>query len=271
MRDNGRHMYRFLLSPKWLFGHGLVAVAVLGFVSLGFWQLDRHEQRSARNALVAERMQAPPADLAAVADKAGEDLAYRRVRLSGRYLPAGEVLLTPRSWNGQPGHHVLTPLATDDGWAVLVARGWVPFALDSPPVAEAAPPRGQVRVSGLVFPDEPATRFAPAIPSEGELIRVSRVDVERLQRQIDVPLRPYYVQLAEQTPATVGELPRSADPPELTAGNHLSYAVQWFLFAAVVALGYPALIRRTALDEVRERPGDGISPVPIEAGNPSKG
>lgn len=240
-------MYRFLLTPKWLIGHVLVlAIAVL-FVSLGLWQLDRHEQRTARNALVAERMSVPPADLGEAGEADG-DLAYRRVSLSGRYLVEDEILLTPRAWQGRAGHHVLTPLVTDDGHAVLVVRGWVPFALDTPPIAAAAPPDGEVHVTGLLFPDEPPARFAPPIPAEGHLTSVSRVDVERLQRQIDEPLRPYYVQLEEQDPPATGDVPLLVEPPELSAGNHFSYAVQWFLFAGVGLVGYPALIRRTAQD-----------------------
>lgn len=256
-------MYRFLLSPRWLVGHVIVAAVAVLFVNLGLWQLDRHEQRTARNALVAERMSAPAGDLDELAGLPADDLAYRRVRLSGRYLADEELLLTPRSWNGQPGHHLLTPLATDDGQAVLVVRGWVPFEVTDPPVAEAAPPEGPVRVSGIVFPDEPPTRFAPSVPEDGELSRVSRVDVERLQRQVDRPLRPFYVQLEEQTPAVAGRLLQPAELPELSGGNHLSYAVQWFLFTAVGLVGYPALIRRAAHDrDAAAADGEEVQPTP---------
>ncbi|MEX0659845.1 MAG: SURF1 family protein [Egibacteraceae bacterium] len=240
-------MYRFLLSPKWIVGHVLVVGLAVTFVLLGFWQLDRHEQRTTRNALVAERIDAPAAELSDLAGLPADDLAYRRVRLSGRYVVDEEVLLTPRARDGRPGHHVLSPLVTDAGDAVIVDRGWVPFELADPPVPQAAPPEGEVRVSGLVFPDEPTARFTPGIRAEGHLTTVSRVDLERLQQQVERPLRPYYVLLQDQDPAGA-DLPVAADTPELTAGNHLSYAVQWFLFAAVGLVGYPALVRRTALE-----------------------
>ncbi len=32
-------------------------------------------------------------------------------------------------------------------------------------------------------------------------------------------------------------------PPELTEGNHLSYAVQWFMFSGMAALGLVLMIR----------------------------
>lgn len=254
-------MYRFLLSPKWLVGHVLVAGVAVLFVALGFWQLDRHEQRTTRNDLTAARMEAPPVDLDDATATANSDgLAYRRIAITGRYLPDEEVLVTPRSWQGRAGHHVLTPLVDEAGEAVLVVRGWVPFEIDDVPVEAAPPPAGEVRLEGIVFPDEPPVRFAPAIPEGDELTRVSRVDVRRLARQVDAPLRPFYVQLTEQSPAGESELPLLADAPDLDDGNHLSYAVQWFLFAAVGLVGYPALIRKTASE--REPP----APVSISGG-----
>jgi cytochrome oxidase assembly protein ShyY1 len=53
------------------------------------------------------------------------------------------------------------------------------------------------------------------------------------------------VDLSEQTPAQAG-LPRILPPPETDAGPHLSYAVQWFVFAGVVLISYPVLMVRTA-------------------------
>ena len=41
------------------------------------------------------------------------------------------------------------------------------------------------------------------------------------------------------------DLPILPEPPEVSLGPHLGYAVQWFLFAAVVLTGYPLLLRRT--------------------------
>ena len=36
------------------------------------------------------------------------------------------------------------------------------------------------------------------------------------------------------------------DPPSTDLGPHLAYAVQWFLFFAVAAVGYPLVLRRQA-------------------------
>lgn len=242
-------MYRFLLRPRWLAAHVVVAAVAVVLVNLGLWQLSRHEERSTTNARIAERLEQPPRDLGELAVSADDDLEFRRVRVTGRYLADEEVLLSPRGWHGQPGHHLLTPLVTENGDAILVDRGWVPFEHDSPPVDEASPPDGTVEVAGWLLPNEPAQRFAPEL-GDGRLAKVSRVDLGRLEQQLDRSLLPYYVQLRDQRPPTPeGSLPRPAEPPDVgDDGNHLSYAIQWFSFAAVGLVGYPLLIRRAARD-----------------------
>ncbi|MDP8969442.1 MAG: SURF1 family protein [Actinomycetota bacterium] len=248
-------MYRFLTSPRWLVGHVVVLGVVVLFANLGLWQLRRLEQVRGHNALVAARLSSRPQPLQAVLGAAGGDpraVVFRRATVSGRYLSDQELLLGPRSRDGRPGYHVLTPLETGDGRVLLVDRGWVPYELDEPPVRQAAPPDGQVRVSGILLQSPPPPRFAPQPPARGRLDLVLRVDVSRLQAQFDPPLYPLYLQLGDQVPAQP-DLPLASVAPELDEGNHFSYAVQWFLFAAVALVGYAALLYRTA----REQDADG--------------
>lgn len=238
-------MYRFLLTRRWLLLHVAVVVIAVLFVNLGLWQLRRLDERRAANALISQRMSAPPQPLDEVlASGSPEQVAYRRVRVSGSYAPADEVLLSPRSDNEEPGHHVLTPLLSTEGATVVVDRGWVPYELDVPPVAQAAPPDGQVSVTGMLMPDEPAQRSGSRGASD-RLSFVSNVDLGRIAPQLSSRPVALWLLLGEQQPQG-GELPRPPDPPDLSEGPHLSYAIQWFLFTGVGVFGYPLLIRRSA-------------------------
>jgi len=238
---------RVLLRPRWLLAHAVVVAIAILFVSLGLWQLRRLDERRDSNALISQRLTAPAEPLATVLDEAGADpaeLTYRRVVVDGRYVPAEEVLLSPRSDNEEPGHHVVTPLVTAGGRAVLIDRGWVPFALDEPPVSQAAPPPGEVRVEGIVMPDQTANRFGSRSGTDEQVDYLSVVDVARLQPQVGEPLYRFYVQLGRQQPSA-GALPRTPEPLDLDEGPHLSYALQWFSFTLIGLVGYPLLIRKS--------------------------
>ena len=108
-----------------------------------------------------------------------------------------------------------------------------------------SPPAGQVNVVGVLRKTEVRGSFGPTIAEEGFLEQVPRVDLERLSRQIEADVIPVYLQLLKQNPAQSGDLPALVPLPAPSEGSHRGYAVQWFLFAAVTAVGYPILLRRT--------------------------
>jgi surfeit locus 1 family protein len=239
---------RPLLRPRWLVVHLIVVAIAVTFVNLGFWQLRRLAEVREDNARVTANLSVPEAPLATVLAEDGNNpdaLVQRRVEVSGRYRPDDEFLLTPRSSNRQPGHHVVTPLELPNGSAVLVDRGWVPFTMDVPPVGEAAPPEGTVTVRGILSPTAEAVRFGTRGGQGDRLTFLSTVDVDRIQPQISVPLLPVSVLLQEQDPAPSG-LPVPGTPPAPSEGSHQSYAWQWFSFATILLGGYPLLLRRSA-------------------------
>ena len=238
---------RFLLRPRWLLTHALIAALAITFVNLGFWQLRRLDERRADNARLAENLSAPQQPLSETLAQYGHDpdaLIYRRVQVTGSYRPADEFLLTPRASGRQAGHHVVTPLELEQGGAVLVERGWVPFAMDEPPVADAAPPPGEVTISGILFPTQDARRYGSSGSDADRLTYLSTVDVDRIQPQIDTPLLPVSILLQQQDPPATN-LPVPPPLPQQSEGNHEAYAMQWFAFTAILLGGYPLLLRRS--------------------------
>lgn len=231
---------RRLLTPRWIAGHLLAMAGIAAFVALGFWQLRRLDEKRALNAAVEAAVEAPVAPLETVL--ASGD-SYRRVAAEGTFDTAHEVLVL-RSRSGVSGYHVLTPLVLDGGVGVLVDRGWVPPEFDTTPVAGAPPPAGRVRVEGLLWPPQAGAGGPPA-----ELPTVVRgIDPALVDPFVDADLAAPYLIL--EAPGGNG-YPIPAGTPELSEGSHLSYAVQWFLFAAVVAIGYPILLRRVAAGRSR--------------------
>jgi len=246
-------MYAFALRPRWIISHVLVVGLVVVMIILGFWQLQRLEDRRERNDAIVVRTAEPVVlvnDLVSVSDgfAVGEALQFRVVQATGVYEPDDEVLVRNRTFDGSPGYWVLTPLRLDDGDAVMVNRGWIPNDLETSP----APPSGEVRVQGLVEPTRTAEGLQRADPADGVLTEVSRPDLARLSQQIAYPLLPVLIQLEGQEPA-IGDTPRILPRPELNDGPHLSYAVQWLIFTMIAVGGYPLVLRRVARGESGDR------------------
>jgi cytochrome oxidase assembly protein ShyY1 len=239
------------------------------FVNLGLWQLRRLDERRDRNADIEERSAQPVAPVTEVVDPDagfGEvgDLVYRRASADGRYDPEGEVRIRSRSLDGRPGVWVVTPLRLDDGTAVAVNRGFVPLSTEVP-----APPDGEVEVTGLLFATQERQGIGPQDPTGGRLDELSRLDLDRLQQQYGADLFPLWLQLAESDPPLEeGGLPVPLPEPEQDEGPHLSYAMQWFLFATIGAVGWPLVLRRAAAEDRRRAARAGDPEVPAGDGRP---
>ena len=255
--------WRFLLRTKWIVRHAVVAVLVVSMTLLGLWQLRRLDDRRTYNALVASREHLPAAAVqdilpatARVGDHAVTAVLYRSVAARGTYEDSDTVVVENHTLDGRSGGWVLTPMRLPDGSAVVVNRGFIDFneagVLVAPPAVA-----GVVTVRGLVFPSERRGSFGPTDPSAGRLKVLARVDLDRLQVQVGYHLLPAYLQLGSSAPperpvATGDPVLEPLPAPVLDEGPHFSYAVQWFIFTAIAAGGYPLLLRRVARDQARE-------------------
>jgi surfeit locus 1 family protein len=226
---------------RWM---SLLVLAAVGLCcALGLWQLDRLAQRQARNATINARMAAPAVPLDGTLGDP-DALDYRRVQVRGTYDPEQEIVLRPRSLDGIAGVHVITPLRlSGSDAAVLVDRGWVPLNLAAPLERRAYAEPGEVIVQGIARrsqagasgPQEP-----PLQPGQTRRDGWFRVDIAQIEQQTGYKLLPLFI---EQQPGPDDpELPRRIVTGDTGPGSHLSYTFQWFSFALILLIGYPALL-----------------------------
>ncbi len=238
-----RGIARRLVAPSALGMHLVVLSVAAVLVSLGQWQIGRLQEVRTSNALLAERMLAEPVDLGALARSGPldvDELEFRRVQATGVFLPQEEVLQRNRIDRGRAGFDVLTPFDLGDGMSVLVRRGWVPSVLDTPPVSDAAPPSGRVRITGVLERTVGQPAFGARDPDDGVLQRVFHPDTARLDAQMSGTLLPMVLRLDASADSDALTLPVAPGLPTLDQGSHLSYAVQWHLFAALALIAYAA-------------------------------
>jgi surfeit locus 1 family protein len=207
-----------------------VLLASAGFARLGIWQLSRlHQRRAANTATIAART-APPVLLTAGSART-DTLGEHYVVAEGRYDHANEVLIRGAVLQGAPGVEVVTPLLLADGGpAVLVNRGFLPAPDAVSAVTEGTEEPGPRTVRGLALP----LGSAPGEPVEhGGRTTWRRLDAGALRQKFPYPILPIYV--LQSPDSSLPRFPRRLEAPAVDEGPHLSYAIQWFLFAGLAA------------------------------------
>ena len=243
--------WTFLLRPSWLALMLVsVAFAAFAFLVLSPWQFHRGEERSARNTAIEQSFTTPPAPLREVlpADTApGRNTQWRQVELTGRYVAGAEVVARLRTVQGEPAFEVLAPFRLADGTTVLVDRGFLRPAPGVRLPDYAAPPEGEVTVRGRLRIGEPVDA-RPVVERDGAT-QVYTVSPETVGAVSGLTIEPGYVQLNESQPGVLGALPL----PQLSAGPHLAYALQWLAFGLMAPLGVAYFAWREGTGE-RRRP-----------------
>jgi surfeit locus 1 family protein len=230
---------RALFSRRWWWTTLLVIVGMIVLFRLGIWQLDRLQQRRARNAEYLQQISAPPLHLTGdelAADPA--ELRDRQVEMQGTYDFSEQLILVLQNWQGRPGAHLITPLLIGEGGvAVLVDRGWIPTADVEAGDFTQFEESGEKAVSGVIQLSQTLPGGRETIV-EGRQREWYRIDVKAIQKQMPYPLLPFYV-LESPSDNTTGQLPyRIENEIDLSDGPHLFYAIQWFIFTLMLGVGY---------------------------------
>lgn len=232
-------MFRFLLAPRWLALHAAAVAVAVGFVALGWWQLEVYRDSSARQ----ELRDLPPVALADVArpgDPLG-DAADRAVTATGTYV--ADLVVPARVHAGTLGAYAAGLLQTDDG-LILTLRGW-----QHRPDEIAPAPQAPVIVSGhLVAPEIAAqatggSRLAP--DHLGYLAPDPAAEAAGLDR---ADLYDGYLIVAEEQPAPAAppdrlDVATVAPIRDVSPWQNLSYWGQWWLFAGAVLVFWASFVR----------------------------
>jgi len=224
----------------------VAAVLAAGVTArLGWWQLDRAQQKLDLQARISARGNLPPLPQAELPRSEIDAAAahYRPVQLRGRWLDDKTVYLDNRQMHARQGFFVVTPLLIGPGDAVLVQRGWMPRDFSDRSKLQPLPTQpGTVLVTGRMAPP-PAKLFEMGAAGEGAIRQ--NLDLAQLSRELGLALRPLSVQQTQPTqaaPADTGSpqalpddgLLRDWPAVAVDVGKHHGYAVQWFSLSALL-------------------------------------
>ncbi|HVX75938.1 MAG TPA: SURF1 family protein [Bradyrhizobium sp.] len=215
-----------------------VLAVVLGeilLVGLGVWQIERRTWKLDLIARVDRRIAAPAT--AAPGPRAWPEISrdrdeYRHVRVTGHFAAVRPVLVKALTELGG-GYWVLAPFETDQGFNVLVNRGFVPEAAAAATRDDAKGGQAQTSVVGLLRITEPKGAFLRS-NDPGQDRWYSR-DVAAIGAKLGIAdLAPYFIDAdasANGAGQPVGGLTVVSFP-----NNHLIYVVTWFSLAIMLAI-----------------------------------
>lgn len=238
----------------------LIAIGfAVACVFLSNWQFERNESRAAQIELVEQNYDAEPAPLADLIGADGKlDPAdeWHPVLLRGEYEDDEQMLVRNRPHGGTSAFEVLVPFRDVDGRVFIVDRGWVPPGEGEAPDSVPAPPSGEVEVIVRLRPGEQLPASGRGAP-EGQVPTIHLPSIaERVDGDV---ITGAYGRMVSEEPAGTSTL-GGFDSPTDDPGPHLSYAIQWILFALMgfIFIGY---IIRTEIVKHREEV-EGI-PAPV--------
>jgi surfeit locus 1 family protein len=212
----------------------LTVVGMALFARLGFWQLDRAEQKEE---LLAQYAAGQRTQIAITSENADSLARYQRVSVTGRYDPAHQILLDNMpSHSGRPGFRVLTPLQSPAGW-LLVDRGWLPLGATRAELPDVSVSDGERNITGTMdaLPRAGITLESSPIAATAPWPRVLSFPKQAdLEQQLGHKLIPGVLLLDSSHPDGYERIWEAhlGFKPE----RHIGYAVQWFALAGAAAL-----------------------------------
>lgn len=220
----------------------MLLVFSLACVWLGDWQFERRAEARAEIARLDANYGAPAVPLSEELPKLNafnEDVQkWRTVAVTGEYV-GDPYLARNRPGPEGVGSDMIQPLRTESGSLFFVNRGWVPVdgndaqsgAVGAHELPQA--PAGEVKIEVRLRASEPEV---PGRTTSGTT--VASIDLPELARLTQSEGKAYtgaYGMLITESPE--GEHGTLPPKPERDEGPHLSYALQWYVFILIAAIG----------------------------------
>lgn len=223
------------MSRPWLIiGSLIVVAAVAVMISLGFWQLRRLDLRRDINAVRETIRTAQPMRLP---DAPPEERRLEHPAVAVGTFEAPQFTIINRGYKGAPGVGIVSTFRLTSGERLLVDRGFVP--LESRNVAPA-PPTGPVEIRGFLLVDTEDKREPH--PKQLPPLDWVRIEPAAMSTATGIAYLPYAFVVTHNTGD--GRFPIERKLPPMDDGPHMSYAIQWFSFATIFAVGWLFLLRR---------------------------
>ena len=170
--------------------------------NLGFWQLNRLDQKREFNSVLQSHSSTRIQTLdKAVPDKWNKESSeWMRVTITGSYDPSRAVTIINRSQDGTAGYNSVVPFTSLNQRTILVNRGFVPLVME-PPIA----PTGEIEIVGYLRASQARSALGPIDSKEAGNTEFQRFDIPLIAAHVGKTIEPMFLQLIEESPADASQ------------------------------------------------------------------
>jgi len=220
------------MRPRFFIPAFLIIATLVLLITLGFWQLDRADEKRAIEDQIANA-NAGDVELITSLDLLS-DKEYYHVLLRGSYIEDRQFIYDNQIVDQIPGYYVLTPFVLKgDSRAILINRGFIPWNGRRDQIAD-------------IDIAEKITEVKVQISKP-----VKRIELKTSQIKRDFPVLIQALDLAEMSaiasldfanivgllsPESENGFVRKWEPYTGSIERHIGYAIQWFLMALVLSI-----------------------------------
>ena len=220
------------MSRRFIIPSLLIATTCAFLVSLGFWQLDRADEKRSIEAAI-KKANSGVVELIISEDNL-QDKEYYEVRLRGEYINDKQFIYDNQIVDQASGYYVLTPFALNDqSKAILINRGFIPWNGRRDKLADIFIEQGEREVKVQI--SKPIKRMelkSSDIGSEFPVL-IQAINLEEMAAIAGVDFSNVIGLL---DPSSSDGYVRKWKPYTGSIEKHIGYAIQWFLMALVLAI-----------------------------------
>jgi len=209
----------------------LIIATLALLISLGFWQLDRADEKRAIEDQIAS---ANSGDVEIVASTEFlKEKEYYHVRLQGSYIDDKQFIYDNQIVDQISGYYVLTPLVSKgDSKAVLINRGFIPWngRRDKLADIDIADKLTEVKVQ-ISKPVKRMELEASELTGDFPVL-IQALDLDEMST---IAALDFASVIGLLSPESDNGFVRQWEPYTGSIERHIGYAIQWFLMALVLA------------------------------------
>ena len=220
----------------------LFVATFLILLRLGFWQLDRADQKNEINQNYLERQSSLE-----VFDETdiNEENLWGKFSIEGEFTTSPNLYLDNQTYKREAGYVIYSPFLTRENKVILVNRGWHDLIED----------RNELPAVKKII-DTMISGILTKVPSHGIIlntenienindssIRIQRIDVGELKEALNIQYEIYPFVLTLEPPIDEN-LKRHLILPVSNSEKNYGYAFQWFAFALTLLIIFITLRKK---------------------------